>query len=249
MPLQETDHIRLAAHQCSACWKCFDVCKNRVFRKIDLPWHKHVCISAPERCTGCRACIRQCKYGAITPASEPQGTKARTLNPVGTLANIALLVSGLATAISGLAIQVGFHLGAASRTVRASIHPSDLPALTVWGLDKPQWGLFHKVAITIFSLLLIQHVILRRSWYARLLRRGSPSGHPQLLWLTVLMLFVAITGLVPWGLTLLGGSPHLRFMLVEVHDKLALPLTILLILHIAQRVPRFISRAQRRGNR
>ncbi|WP_244432594.1 hypothetical protein [Holophaga foetida] len=63
------------------------------------------------------------------------------------------------------------------------------------------------------------------------------------------MLFVAITGLVPWGLTLLGGSPHLRFMLVEVHDKLALPLTILLILHIAQRVPRFISRAQRRGNR
>lgn len=254
MQLLRTDHVCLAAHRCSACWKCLDACKAGVFSKIDLPWHKHVILGAPERCTGCRACIRQCEYGALTRTPERQGVEARAVSPVGLLANLGLLTSGLAAAISGLAIQLGFHVGAASHAVKPWMQTSavgdlDLPAHTVGGLGRFQWAFVHKFSITILSLLLLQHILIHRSWYARLFRRGSRFGHPQLLWLTILMLLVAATGLVPWGLSLLGGSSHLRFILIEVHDKLALPLTILLLLHVVQRAWRFVPFVQLRGNR
>ncbi|MBI1751215.1 MAG: DUF4405 domain-containing protein [Acidobacteria bacterium] len=176
-----------------------------------------------------------------------------TVSQIGTLANLTLLASGLVTTISGLAIQVEFHLGAASRALRPSTLTSavdtlEIPVHTVGGLNKFQWASVHKFSITVFSFLLIQHVITRRSWYRDLTRRGSHFSHPQLLWLTILMLLVAVTGLAPWGIAFFGGSPHIRFILIEVHDKLALPLTILLLLHVVQRISRFISRVNPRDN-
>jgi len=176
------------------------------------------------------------------------------MNLAEALANLVLLASALGTSVSGLVIQAVFHLGAATRAARASMEVSALgaldgPALAAWGLDRAQWGLLHKVSALAFALLLVRHITLRRAWYARLLRRENRSDHLQLLCLPVLMVLVALTGLAPWGLSMSGSLPHLRFLLVEMHDKLALPLILLLLLHVVQRVQRPFPRFPAQGRR
>jgi 2-oxoglutarate ferredoxin oxidoreductase subunit delta len=56
----------LDTRKCQACWKCLAACPNHAIGKIDLPWHKHALIIAPQKCTGCLACIKICQPRAYT---------------------------------------------------------------------------------------------------------------------------------------------------------------------------------------
>jgi NAD-dependent dihydropyrimidine dehydrogenase PreA subunit len=62
----QTASIRLDARKCEACWECVDICKNQVFRRINMPWHKHAVIVNADKCTGCLSCVKHCKSGALT---------------------------------------------------------------------------------------------------------------------------------------------------------------------------------------
>ncbi len=62
---KQTQFIQLNTIKCKACWKCTEKCPAKVFRKIDLPWHKHVVISNGEECTGCLKCVKACEYNAL----------------------------------------------------------------------------------------------------------------------------------------------------------------------------------------
>ena len=61
-----TNYIQLNTRKCKACWKCIEVCLNRVINKIDLPWHKHARIAAPDECNGCLNCINICPHDAYS---------------------------------------------------------------------------------------------------------------------------------------------------------------------------------------
>jgi len=58
--------IQLNTHNCEACWKCLDVCPKQVFGRINIFFHKHAKIVAPQKCTGCMKCVKVCAYGALT---------------------------------------------------------------------------------------------------------------------------------------------------------------------------------------
>lgn len=60
-----TAFIRFDSRQCKACWKCIEVCPAGVFDKINLFFHKHAKIVAPEECRGCRRCVKACEFGAL----------------------------------------------------------------------------------------------------------------------------------------------------------------------------------------
>lgn len=64
---QSAEQIRLNTRMCRACWKCVTTCPQKVFGKIDFPFHKHVRIEHGERCLGCLVCVQTCPHGAITP--------------------------------------------------------------------------------------------------------------------------------------------------------------------------------------
>ncbi len=61
-----TKFIFLNTKQCEACWKCLEVCTNKVLGRINLPWHKHIRIVNGCACTGCMKCVKFCKTGAIS---------------------------------------------------------------------------------------------------------------------------------------------------------------------------------------
>jgi len=63
--LLKTFYIQLDRSKCHACWQCVDVCPEQLFKKIRLPLHKHVTLSAGA-CTGCLKCMKACNFNAIT---------------------------------------------------------------------------------------------------------------------------------------------------------------------------------------
>jgi hypothetical protein len=72
----------------------------------------------------------------------------------------------------------------------------------------------------------------------KLLTRNS-----QVIILSVLFILVAITGFTPWFIHLLKGDEMVRKTFIEIHDKLALLLSVFLLLHIAKRLKWFIWRS------
>jgi len=61
----ETNFIRLDTHRCQACWACVAACRQQVFGKVDLPFHKHARLERAEKCKGCLRCVKACPNGAI----------------------------------------------------------------------------------------------------------------------------------------------------------------------------------------
>lgn len=152
------------------------------------------------------------------------------------LINSISLLSGLLTTISGFVLQLCYHL-------RAS--------LSVWGLERGQWSELHRWAGAVFVLSAMCHVWIHRRWYGavlgrRLLKPGSQllRRNSQLLTLSLLMGVSSALGLLGWLFEgAISGAPKARFAMIEIHDKLAIILTIYLILHFYKRVARYLKSA------
>jgi hypothetical protein len=162
--------------------------------------------------------------------------------------NNLLIVSGVATVISGFVLQLGFHIGSGGRheppaeqLQNAAVEP--LRAIetthTVWGLDYISWTVVHKTVIVLLSILMVYHLASHWKWYKAVFIRCLIGKTRQVIILSVLFVAVAFTGLAPWLVDLSGNCNSFRFFLIEIHDKLTLLLTIFLILHIVKRLKWF----------
>jgi len=65
--VNQTKYISFNSHNCRACWNCVDACEQGVIGKVSVFNHKHAVIREPEKCTGCRKCVKTCEYNAFTP--------------------------------------------------------------------------------------------------------------------------------------------------------------------------------------
>lgn len=143
------------------------------------------------------------------------------------LINIGLLLSGFSMMISGLLIQINFHMGN-----RGEIAVDD----SVLGISYYGWSDIHKVSIVVFSILMIFHIVLHWKWYKTVIRKKLISKNFQQIALSVFFILVAFTGYIPWFIKLMNGSEMLRKVFIEFHDKLAIVLFIYLILHIIKKL-------------
>lgn len=201
-------YVQLDTRKCKACWKCIEDCPNLVFNKVDLPWHKHAIIVDPDKCSGCLKCVKACQYGALSKADKTTHSRSHVI--------YLLLFFGVLMIVSGLVLQLGFHIGGSGGQHEQS---SGIDTLnTVWGIIYTDWSTIHKIVVVLFSLLMIFHI-----------------KNKQVKTLSILFLLVAITGFVPWLIDLSGSSVTLRLFFIEIHDKIALILVIYLILHIIKR--------------
>lgn len=174
---------------------------------------------------------------------KPNRQRKQTLNSF--LIN-NLLLCGIVVIVSGLTIQLGYHIGS-SEPHHGIGHEAQFQSMnyeqergfdtfkTVWGINYYEWSTIHKLAISLFSLLMIYHFYIHWKWYKGVIKKHLIRKNSQVLTLTVLFLLVAFTGLIPWFIDLSGSKSVWRFMLIEIHDKLTLVLIIFLILHLVKR--------------
>ncbi len=146
--------------------------------------------------------------------------------------NSGLLILGLLTVFSGLLIQVEYHIGHHGK-IALNNH--------VLGISYNGWSDIHKISIIILSILMIFHISLHWKWYKVVIRKKLVAKNRQVLTLSVVFILVAITGLIPWFIDLMKGDLMLRKTFIEIHDKLAIILSVYLILHVIKRLKWFIT--------
>jgi hypothetical protein len=143
------------------------------------------------------------------------------------LLNVALF---LVVALTGSVLQIEYHM-------------HGLPeGSTAMGLNKAGWVLLHKISATLFLAGIVAHCSLNWRFVSastsRILGRGSiPSATSY--WLFITCIPTCLTTMVSWTLFALEDS--VRFLLVEIHDKLGWLLMILTVIHIVSRTGRMTS--------
>jgi len=142
-----------------------------------------------------------------------------------------LLISGLFAAFSGLLIQIEYHLGN-----HGNITIND----HVFGISYSGWSNIHKVSIVMLSLLMIFHISQHWKWYKVVIKKRLITKNIQALTLSVIFILVVITGLTPWFIDLMNGDVMLHKAFIEIHDKLAIILSVYLILHVIKRLKWFL---------
>ncbi len=146
--------------------------------------------------------------------------------------NLGLLLSGLASIFSGLLLQIEYHIGNAGNI---SANKEVLKISYLGWLD------IHKLSVVILSCLMVIHFYLHWKWYSTVFKKKLFGKNMQVLTLSVIYILVVLTGFVPWVINLLDGSKVIRKGFIEIHDKLAIILTIYLILHMVSRLRWFIA--------
>jgi hypothetical protein len=144
--------------------------------------------------------------------------------------NVSLLVAGTASLVSGFLIQVSYHMNHRVSAGR-----------TVWGWDYPTWALFHQISSAALLAFAAWHLYLnRRPLLAILKRNGAWRRQGPILFATFAAAIT--TALSAWAAAV-GFDHHLaERALVEIHDKVVIPMSVLLALHVWQRRFRLLSR-------
>ena len=143
------------------------------------------------------------------------------------IVNLGLFVFGIASAFSGMLIQIKYHMGN-----HGNIAINDF----VLGLNYHDWSVVHKISIVVLSLFAIYHIYQHWKWYKGVISKRLFAKNQQVLIFSLLFVLVAITGLTPWFIDLLKGNEMKRKVFIEIHDKLAIILAVYLILHVIRRM-------------
>lgn len=143
------------------------------------------------------------------------------------IVNLGLFIFGIASSSSGILIQVKYHMGN-----HGNISINDI----VFGINYHGWSVVHKISIVVLSLLMIYHIYQHWKWYKAVITKRLFAKNQQVLLFSLLFVLVAITGLTPWFIDLLKGDDIQRKAFIEIHDKLAIILSIYLVLHIVKRL-------------
>jgi hypothetical protein len=148
-----------------------------------------------------------------------------------TVINICLIVAGLATILTGFVIQLKYHMGGLS------------PISEAWGLAYSNWSFLHKLSIVFFSLLMVFHIALHWKWYKIIIARRMIARNKETVILSVIFFFTTVTGFAAWFADILNTGTSLEVTLlrktfIEIHDKIAIILTIYIILHTLKRLKR-----------
>jgi len=73
-------------------------------------------------------------------------------------------------------------------------------------------------------------------WYKTIIIRKLVQKNRLQIILSVVFILVAITGYIAWIINLSGGSDILRKLFIEIQDKIAILLFVILTLHLTTRL-------------
>jgi ferredoxin len=239
---KRTTYIQLDTKKCIACWECLSECKNNVIGRINLPWHKHSKFVNSNGCTGCLKCVNICEPGALTKISntKPDNYSFKKTIKQAFIVNIGLFIFAIAMSFSGFVIQFKYHMG----------HNSGLESdNSVLGIGYYNWTNIHKTSIIIISILMTYHFFMHWKWYKTIIIKKLSSRNKLQIILSVVFILVAITGYIPWIINLSGGSDISRKFFIEIHDKIAILLFLLLTIHMTNKLKWFVTTLDKLRNK
>jgi hypothetical protein len=185
------------------------------------------------------------------PKLQEPGTEAKWRKLFSRfLVNNLLLIFSVMIALSGLVLQVGYHMGGPDAHHRNDLQTATMSYeqvrqidqnKTIWGYNYSGWSSIHKITIVVFSLFMLYHISVHWKWYAGVVRKRLFGRNKEAISLTVLFLLVALTGIIPWLIDLSGSSSLLRMAFIEIHDKITFLLIVLLFLHMIRRSRWFVN--------
>jgi uncharacterized membrane protein (UPF0136 family) len=150
--------------------------------------------------------------------------------------NVSLLVAGTMSLVSGFLIQVSYHMNHRVSAGR-----------TVWGWDYPTWALFHQISSAALLAFAAWHLYLnRRPLLAILKRNGAWRRQGSILFVTFAA--AVTTALLAWAAAVGFDHRLAERALVEIHDKVVIPMSVLFVLHVWQRRSRLLSRPRARAS-
>ncbi|MGC4118235.1 MAG: DUF4405 domain-containing protein [Myxococcales bacterium] len=143
------------------------------------------------------------------------------------LVNPALLAAGTVSVATGLLLQISFHM---HRDISR-----------VWGLDHRAWNLVHQAGSWALLALVVWHLSL--NWKPLRALFDRPAAKTTFL-LVLVFASATVTALAAWLSLHALEQHHAERMAIEIHDKLTLVLSILLVLHTWQRRRRLVIRGR-----
>ena len=156
------------------------------------------------------------------------------------IVNLGLLVWGLFAIYSGVLIQIKYHMG---NRGHSGVNEY------VFGVGYSGWNDIHKFSIVILSILAVYHVVLHWKWFKAVFSKKLFSKNLQVITFTLLFILAAVTGLIPWIIDLLGMSEFSRKVFIEIHDKIAIILSVYIIMHIVKRHKWFFNTLAKMANK
>jgi hypothetical protein len=144
--------------------------------------------------------------------------------------NVSLLISVTASVVTGFLIQATYHMGHGTWAGRP-----------VWGWTYPTWALFHQISSAMLLAFATWHLYLNRRPLLAILKRND-AWRRQGPILFAAFAAAVTTALLAWVTAVASGHPFAERALVEIHDKVVIPMSVLLALHVWQRRSRLLSR-------
>jgi hypothetical protein len=149
--------------------------------------------------------------------------------------NAGLLVAGALSMVSGFLVQVRYHMGHGASAGRI-----------VWGWPYPTWALFHQISSAAMLALATWHLYLnRKPLLAILSRNGAWRRQGPFLFSTFAA--AVATALLAWAAAVGFDHHFVERVFVELHDKIVIAMSVLLVLHVWQRRSRLLSRPRSMG--
>jgi len=154
--------------------------------------------------------------------------------------NLGLLIFGLVMTFSGFVVQFKYHMGQ---------HAGAEKSNSVLGLNYNGWTSIHKISIILISILVSFHFFLHWKWYKTVINKKLLSRNKLQILLLIVFILVAITGYIPWIISLISGPEIIRNFFIEMHDKLAILLFVFLTIHVTSRLKWYIISFDRLKNK
>jgi hypothetical protein len=156
---------------------------------------------------------------------RPAGERSRRR-----LINLTLLAAGTASLVSGFLIQGCYHMQHGASDGR-----------TVWGWDRPTWAAIHQLSSMVVLAFVAWHLWVNRTPLLAILKRPGAWRRQGPLLFAAFSIAVA-TALPAWTVGAVFSSHSTERALVEIHDKIVLPMSVLLLLHVWKRRSRLLPR-------
>jgi hypothetical protein len=109
----------------------------------------------------------------------------------------------------------------------------------VWGLRYSAWAIIHQVCSALMLVIVAWHLWLNRKPLFAWLKRAS-QWRRQAPTFFALFTFAVVTAMAAWIAGKLLDSKAVEHALVEIHDRVVIPMSVLMVMHTWRRRARLL---------